>query len=346
MGASSPAAALSIFCSSRSKRTGWTSTSFEVWVSVATGDQRRLHRGDVVLAELHVGATPLGPADRGCRGHPDDVHRVVPALHPQRHPEVGVGQDVLVDHARRALGGEDHVDAERASDGRHTDQRLQHVGIVLGQHRELVDHEQQAGHRLGRIGGQVGVEVVDALPRGGEDLLSVAQLGLERRQGAVGKLLVEVADGADRVGQPFAGLERRPALEVDQDERQPGRVVPGSQAGHHRSEELALPRAGGTADQAVRTVAHQVDPEHTVLTHPERSGDPGRAGPGPTDGGRAQLVDPQQRRQPDQAGQQTAGHRQLRVVEPRQVGGTGVSARHTDPGEHHVVDAGPVAGLG
>jgi len=70
--------------------------------------------------------------------------------------------------------------------------------------------------------------------------LPIAQLGLQRRQGTVGQLLVEVADRADGVRQPLAGLERGPALEIDQDEGQPGRIVPGGESGDHGPEELAL----------------------------------------------------------------------------------------------------------
>ena len=40
---------------------------------------------------------------------------VVSLSRPQRDPQVGVGAQVVLDHAGRALGGQDQVQAERAA---------------------------------------------------------------------------------------------------------------------------------------------------------------------------------------------------------------------------------------
>ena len=131
-------------------------------------------------------------------------------------------------------------------------------GVLLGEHRELVHDDQQPGHWDARVRREVGVQGVDALAGRGEDTLAVAQLGLERSQGAVSELLVEVAHGPDRVRQPLARRERRSALEVDEDEGEARRVVAGSQSGDQRAQELALARTRRSTDEAVRAVPDEV----------------------------------------------------------------------------------------
>ena len=113
-----------------------------------TGDQRRLHRRDVVLTELHVRPPLLGAADRGGVRHVDDVARVLLGLHAQGDAEVGVGEDVVGDDTGGPLGREDHVHAERAAHRADADQRGQGVGIVLRELGELVDDQQQPRQRL------------------------------------------------------------------------------------------------------------------------------------------------------------------------------------------------------
>ena len=184
-------------------------------------------------------------------------------LHAQRDPQVGVGLDLRAHHARRPLGGEHQVQPERAADGGEPHQPGDEVGQLLGQHAELVDHEHQAGQ-----GGQVG-------PGG----VAQRQVGVQvRRAGgaparARGGATSAPSDSSARAvraasrsvtrptvcGQPGALRERRPALVVDQHERQLVRTVRQREPGHQGLEQLALAGAGGAGDQRVRAVAAQVD---------------------------------------------------------------------------------------
>ncbi|ODA91264.1 hypothetical protein ATY41_00775 [Leifsonia xyli subsp. xyli] len=230
----------------------------------ASGDEGRLHRRDVVLPELDVGPARLRAADGGGGRDADDVRGVLPALHAQGDPEVRVGQDVLGDHPRGALGREDHVDAERPADRADADEGGENVRKVLREHRELVDDEQQPRKRFGRVRREVGVEVVDIVARGGEQALPALHLGLERAQGAVGELLVEIADRADGVREALARFERGAAFEVDQDEVQPGGIVPVREAGDEGAEELALAGARRAADESVRPVLDQIEGEDSA----------------------------------------------------------------------------------
>ena len=176
-------------------------------------------------------------------------------------------------------------------------------------------------------------------PACGEDPLPVAQLGLERAQRPVGQLLVEVADGADGVRQPLAGRERGAALEVDEDEGQPGRVVAGRETGDQRAQELALAGAGGAADQAVRAVADQVDARsrRSRRRRPaSRSGSrrPSSCGSPPASSRRGRAA--------AAAGPGRAAPRRGRPA-PGRRSGPGRSAQRAggldvDPGEHDVVD--------
>ena len=285
----------------------------------------------------------LGAPDPGRGRHPDHVGGIVAALHTQRHPQVGVGQDVVVHDAGRALGRQDHVHAERAAHRGDGHQRGEHLGEVLGEHRELVDHQQQARHGFGRVGGQVGVEVVDVLARRGKDPLAALHLRLERAQRPVGQLFVEVGDGADGVRQAFAGLERGAALEVDEDEVQPGRVVAGREAGDQGAQELALARARGAADQAVRAVGHQVQGQRAGLGGADRGGETPGGGPQRADRRTVRRAQAQQVREPDQRRQGRAGHGELRVLEAGQVHGAAFGEARADAGDHHVVDVRQVA---
>ena len=282
-------------------------------------------------------------SDRGGVGHVNDVGGVLTALDAQGHPQVRVGQDVVVDHARGPLGGQHHVDPQGAFYGGHAHQGGEHVRVLLGEHRELVDHQQQARHGLGGAGGQVGVQVVHAVARGREEPLAVGHLGLQGAQGPVGHLGVEVGDGADRVGQALTGLERRPALEVNEDEGQARGVVACGQPGHQGAEELALARPRGPAHQAMGAVTYDVELHDTPLPHADGGGDPRAAPQAPHLGG-GDLLQPQEGAEPDQAGQGGAGDLQLRILQAGQGAGGLLRLRHAGPAQGHVLH--PLTPLG
>ena len=100
--------------------------------------------------------------------------------------------------------------------------------------------------------------------------LAVAQLGLEAAQRPLAEVLVEVGDHAHGVGQLGALGERAAALVVDQHEVHARRAGGGGQRGDQAAQQLALARAGGAGDQAVRPVGDQVDVERAVLGQGER----------------------------------------------------------------------------
>ena len=83
--------------------------------------------------------------------------------------------------------------------------------------------DQQAGRRGREV---ARLEVCEILGAGiAEDALAALQLRVQRGEGALGQMRVEVGHEADGVGQVDAVLEGRAALVVDEQEREPvGRV--------------------------------------------------------------------------------------------------------------------------
>ena len=68
-------------------------------------------------------------------------------LQAQGEAQVGVGPDVVVDDAGRALRGQHEVDAEAAAALGDADERGQEAGQLGGQRGELVDHDDESGER-------------------------------------------------------------------------------------------------------------------------------------------------------------------------------------------------------
>ena len=80
-------------------------------------------------------------------GDVDDVLGVGPVRHPRRDPQGDVGPDVRRHRARRALGGQHEVHAERAAHDGGTDQSRDELRQFLAEHPELVDHDDQPRQR-------------------------------------------------------------------------------------------------------------------------------------------------------------------------------------------------------
>lgn len=72
-------------------------------------------------------------------------------------------------------------------------------------------------------------------------------------------MAVQVGDHAEGVGQVDAVLEDAAALVVDEDEGEFVRPVHRGEGGHERLEQFGLAGAGGTGDESVRPVLHQVE---------------------------------------------------------------------------------------
>ena len=193
-------------------------------------------------------------------GAVDDVVGVDLVGDPQRDAQVGVGPDVVVDDAARALGGQHEVDAERSAPLGDVDDAGDELGHLLLQEGELVEDDEQVGGRGGEVLALEVDEVLGAVLA--QDLLPAAQLGVERDERPVGEVGVEVGEEADGVGELDAVLERRAALVVDEHERELVGGVRRREGGDVALQQLALARAGGAGGQAVGAVAPQVDLDH------------------------------------------------------------------------------------
>ena len=116
--------------------------------------------------------------------------------------------------------------------------------------------------------GPVGVEVLGAGV--GQEALAPAQLGSERREGASGEVLVEVGDEAQGVWEAGTLAKGRAALVVDEDEAEVVGSVVRREPGDEGLQQLGLARAGGAADERMRSVAGQVDLVRTGCREPEQ----------------------------------------------------------------------------
>ena len=81
-------------------------------------------------------------------GEPSTSTRVGLVGHPQRHPQVGVRAQVVLDDAGRPLGGQDQVQAQGSAALGDVDDAVDELGHLLHQRGELVDDDDQARRRL------------------------------------------------------------------------------------------------------------------------------------------------------------------------------------------------------
>ena len=104
---------------------------------------------------------------------------------------------------------------------------------------------------------------------GAEQPLPPADLGVETADRPRRQPVVEIGHQPDGVGQLTAGVERGPALVVDEHERDVVGTGAGRDRRHHRAQQLALARAGGAGHQRVRAIADEVDGDHPVAGRAE-----------------------------------------------------------------------------
>ena len=198
----------------------------------------------------------------GGDGRAEHVVAVRLVGHPQGHPQVGVGAQVVLDDAGRTLGGEDQVQAERPTPLGDVDHAVDELRDLLDERGELVDDDDQA-RRRGDLAPALELDEVLGLVLG-EDVLAVPQLGRQRRQGPAHQVRGQVGDQADGVRQVDAVAEGRPTLVVDEQEAEPLRRVRHGHAEDPRLQQLGLAGAGGATDQRVRAVGPQVDRERAL----------------------------------------------------------------------------------
>nr|WP_233517574.1 hypothetical protein [Geodermatophilus sp. LHW52908] len=256
----------------------------------------------------------------------------------QADAQGAVGPDLGGDHAGRALGRQDEVDAQGAAALGDADQAREEVGLVLGQAGELVDHDHQPGGvDVGRERG----EVRDPVP--GQQPLAPGQLGTQRPQGPGGPRRVEVGDHPDGVREPCRLGERGATLVVDQEEGAPVRRVGQGEPQDERLQELGLPGAGGPRDERVGPVPAQVERERAGGGAAEREHQrPAVARPRPPGAppGHGRHARPGQVEQADPPGQTPTHPGRLQGGEPP---GDLAGDRRREPVDG---DAGPVGGVG
>ena len=225
---------------------------------------------------------------------------VVLVGHPQRHAQVGVGAQAVLDHAGRALGGQDQVQAQGPAAGgdvHHAVDELRHLG---GEGRELVHDDDQVRRRVRVRFALEFQQVLGLLPV--QQPLPVVQLGPQRGQRAAHQVRGEVGDQAHGVRQVQAVRERGAALVVDEQEAHPVRAVGRGHAHHPGLQELGLAGAGGAADEGVRALVLEVEverfdalgahqgPERAVVLAVGHGGGPDRVVFGPAFGHGRRVV--------------------------------------------------------
>ena len=129
-------------------------------------------------------------------------------------------------------------------------------GEPLDHGLELVDDDDEPREL------DVVVERTDvAGPSLGQYSLAMAQFGTQALHGALGLALIEIGDDARHMRQVADRLERRTALEVDEEECDPVGGIRARERRQPREQEFALAAARRTGDECVRTVLHQIDDE-------------------------------------------------------------------------------------
>ena len=174
-----------------------------------------------------------------------------------------VRRDLLAHDAVRPLRGEHEVHAERAPARGDVGDDDAEVGEPLDHRLELVDDDDEAGEldvgaELGDVAGALGSASTHSRWRSSARRLSTARSASASSRSVT--MPVDVGKAADR-------LERRAALEVDEEERDPlGRIGRGER-GEPCEEEFALAAAGRAGDDRVRPAGDEVDLEHAAVKH-------------------------------------------------------------------------------
>ena len=209
----------------------------------------------------HGTAGQRGVEEGGLLG-PEHVVGVVLVGHPQRHAQVGVGAQVVLDDAGGTLRREDEVQAERTAALGDVDDAVDELRHLLDEGGELVDDDDERRRGVDLAAPLELDEVLGLVP--GEQVLAVVQLGRERRERAAHEVRRQVGDEADRVRQLDAVAEGRAALVVDEQEGDALRRVRGGHAEDPRLEQLGLAGTGRATDERVRAVGADVDGERAL----------------------------------------------------------------------------------
>ena len=220
----------------------------------------------VIVADLDVGTARLRQVRRvRCAQHIAAGRGV---LHLEADGEVGVGADLVVHDARRVLGGQHQIDAQRTADGGRTDQRLHELRLLTAQFAELVGHDQQPGHRFPELARVEPLAVIAELGNTTlrKNFLAAEQLAVQRDHGAL-DVVADVRDFADHVGQPFQRVGQTAALVVDDDEGNVVGMIIHRQREQPCRQQFTLAGAGRTGHQTVRAVVDDIEVEGLAARH-------------------------------------------------------------------------------
>ena len=158
------------------------------------------------------------------------------------------------------LRGQQQMDAQRAPHPAEPHEQVDELRPRRQQLGELVDDDQQVGHRrhrrIGLAARLVGDDVVEVAGLA-QHRLAALLLADQRGVHAVDErqVALQVGDQARHVREPGQVGEGGAALVVDEHERELLGAVGGGQAGHQRAQQLALARSGGPHQHAVRAHA-------------------------------------------------------------------------------------------
>ena len=203
----------------------------------------------------------------------DHIHRIDRIQHSQSDSEVGVGSDVLADHAAGSLGGQHKMNAQASPPLGDPHQRVDEVGQLGDKGGELVDHHHQAREWFGRIA-QRSVRLDRIRFKPAQKPFAIFELGIETSQRPLTEVRVEVGDHPDGMREVTTTVERAASLVVDEDKRE---MVDIGRRGHrrdHRSQEFTLARPRRPTDERMGAIGNQVDQDRTVLISADWSRQP------------------------------------------------------------------------
>ncbi len=187
----------------------------------------------------------------------EDVLGVVDISHAQSQPQVGVRPQWPLDHARRLLRGQNHVQSQRATALSHVHHPVDELRHLLNQGGELVDHDHQARRGQRREFLLHGRQVLAPMLIGDEEL-SIVQFRGQGGERTTDAILVQVSDQTNSVGQVVAVGEGRAAFVVHQQEVEALWAVGARHRQNPGLQQLRLTRTGRTADEGMGTVSTKI----------------------------------------------------------------------------------------
>ena len=189
-------------------------------------------------------------------------------LHLEADGEVGVGADLVVHDARRVLGGQHQIDAQRTADGGRADQRLHELRLLTAQFAEFVRNDDQTGQTLWILSCMIAAVVVTVFHDAvfGKKLLPTKQLAVQRDHRAL-DIRADIRDFSDHVRQSFQCVGQSTALIVDHNKRKVIRVIVYCERQQPSCQQFTLAGTRCTRNQPVRAVVKNINVERLSTRH-------------------------------------------------------------------------------